>query len=286
MKLEGLTSDQWELIHSHPEKTKQGILRWFKGVPYPCRAYFDGLNDPNFHLRALGALGIVKKFLVNLGYLANLVIPRTFKLKKWEEFLKKITDLCTYPQLDEFLVKDDEWSEPVWEIGKFIKIFLIGIGFNEEICYQFSRVIMCFLEFDQAYRYRLQDLIGETSKQALTRPRREIKRLYRILVARDIFMPGKMWGIFERVEKFVTPLLFILLIPKFRKAFDKAVEAVDLEKIKFNDNDRFHFAFWRGYDFEGKSFEQRFNPYAEIYKNAPYRKKESPQVTANFLLGE
>ncbi len=239
--------------------------------------YYDRLNDPQYGLRALERLGLVKKFILSFAYAP--VLPSLNK-RKWEEFLLRIVEMCVH-QLDEFLVKDDEWSEPVWEIGKGIRIFLEEIGFKQ-IATPAAKIFMCVLEFDNAYRYRAQDLIGEYRLKEP--PRKEIKRLLELLNKRDL--PEKGWSTYGKFKKLITPILWLLLIPKFKRAFKKAIEAVDLNKVRFDNNDRFHFAFWRGYDYEGKTWAERYEPYAEIYKNAPFRKKENPYETAKFLLGE
>lgn len=277
MKLKDLTANSWDFIISHPEKKEQGVWLWYKGVPYPRRVYYDRLNDPNYGLRALEKLGLVKKFILSLFHFPG--IPFLSK-KAWNKFLLRIAEMSRH-QLSEFILQDDEWSVPVWELGKLIRIFLEEIGFKDS-AFILSQIVMCGLEFDNAWRYRAQDIIGEYNINE--KPRKELKRLFNILKKRDLIGVGKQWNVYERVDKVLQPLLWILLVPKINKAFKKAIESVDLKKIQFDDNDRFHFAFWRGYDYEGKTFEQRFEPYAEMYKNAPFRKKEDPYELTKFLI--
>ena len=284
MRLNELTSEKWEFIRDRVEPQKQGVYIYYKGVPYPCRAYFNPLNDPNHNLRALNALGMVKKFFLSLFYAP--VIPRTFNLKKWERFLESSLLMCQW-HLFEFLAEDNEWSVPVWEIGKMVRVFLETLGFNSDIAYLAARIVMCIFEYDQAYRYRLQDLLRESSKRLMQNPRKEIKRLFQLLIDRDIMDEGKQWNIYGRAEKFIKPLLLVLLIPKFKNAFLKAIDGLDFENIKLDINDRYHVSFWRGYDFFGQDFDTRYQFFLDTHKKEfpPYRKREDPNLTANFMLG-
>lgn len=285
MRLNELTSDNWEFIADREVKTQQGILRYFKGIPYAYRMYYSRLNNPNYLLRALDALAVVKKFILAFTYFP--VVPRTLSLKKWEEALSKILAICDH-QLGQFLIKDDEWSSPVWEIGKFIKLFVEKF-FSKEIAYICSRIVMAIFEYDVAWRYRVQDVAGEVKD--FTNPRKELKRLYLIWVKREqdgIKETRDTWNTYDRAKKLLTPLLWLLLIPKVKKAFKETVKQIDFNKIKMDDNDRYYVSFWHGYSFGGKNFDTRYQFFLDTHKGdfPPFRKKEDPELTAKFMLGE
>lgn len=274
----GITSEQWEFIIDHEEKLPQGIHLWYKGVPYPRRVFHNRLFDPNFFLRCLDALGQVKKFLFALTFLTKVVFPRTLKIKKYELFLTKIYALIDW-QLAEFWIKDDEFSIPVWEIGKGVRKFLEEIGLGN-VAYQYSRVLMMILEFDCAYRYRVQDLIGETTKEILQKPRQEIKRLM------DIYNEREGFGAREKMNT-INLLGYALWIPKIKKAFLTALNEVDLDKIKFDINDRYHISWWRGYDYMGQDFDTRYQFFLDTHKGdfPPFRKRDEGSVN-DFLTGD
>lgn len=287
MKLDSLTSEHWVFIIDRPEKLKQGIHLWYKGVPYPRRVFHSRLKDPNFFLRTLNALGTVKKNISIIGDLAKLVVPYRFGFKKYEPFLKDFLFSQIWV-LDEFLIKDDEYSVPVWEIGKLVKRFLLNLGFSDEVCQNATTIVMMILEFDNAYRYRFQDLFGETNKEKLQNLIKEIERIFKIYLDRELqYKDLKDWGARGKFYK-VYMLRYMFYIPKFKKAFLKALEDVDLDKIKFDINDRFHFSFWRGYDYEGKNFDERYQFFLDTFKGdfPPFIKRESPQKIVDFMTGE
>lgn len=287
MRLKDITSEKWEFIIDHAEKLDQGVNLWYKNVPYPRRIYWDFANDPNYTLWVLKSLGTVKKTFFALIHLKGVVFPYRFNVKKYESFLEHLSMVIDW-NLQEYYLQDKDYSVPVWEIGTFIQNFLSYIGINIDLSGAFARFARMFLEFDNAYRNKLQDLAGVVDMDILKKyPRKEIKRVLDIYLDRNIWYKGDMnFGARARITRVIDLLLLLLLIPKVKRAFIKALETIDIEKIKFNDNDRFHVSYWIGYNFEGKEFEERFKPYEEIFKNATYRKREDPQKIASFMTGE
>ena len=282
MQINKITSENWQFKIDHAEKMPQGIHLWYKGVPYPRRVMHSKDWQTNHFLRVLDALGNVKKYLFAITYLKGLVIPITFDIKKYEVFLHHSYQLFKW-NLEEFYINQDEYSVPVWEMGKFIQTFLIKIGLNEEIALNYTKIAMMILEFDCAYRYRVQDLAGETNKELLKNPRKELKRLLEIYSNRES-NKDPHGGARAKITK-IDILRQLFFIPKLKNAFLAALKEIDIEKIQFDDNDRFHISFWKGYDFEGKTFDERFTPWEEVYKTIPFEKRDDQQIINNFLLG-
>lgn len=278
MDLNNITAEPWQFIIDHAEKLPQGINVWYKGVPYPRRVYYDENRDLNFTLRVLEALGTVKKYLFALVYLKGVVIPRTLKIKKYEVFLIHLYKQFEWT-LGDFYIKDEEYSVPVWEIGKLVENFLINLGLIGWLAKGYTRIIMMFLEFDCAYRYRAQDLLSLVEQI----DRSNLEYILKVYNQREghYFEDGAR----SRINQPIKLLRLLLLLPKFSRALKKAQEGVDFGKIRFDKNDRFHFSFWQGYDFESKTFEERFKPYEDLYKTIPFKKRDDPEKIANFMVG-
>lgn len=272
------TSEQWEFIIDRPEKQRQGVWLYYKGVSYPRRVYWSNINDPNYTLRALNALGTVKKYIFSLSYILDFALPRTLNVKKYETFLRRIGAMCTWT-LDEFLIKDEEWSEPVWEIGKFVRQFLEALGLSKDVALEYSKIVMCILEFDNAYRYRIQDLLGLVHRLN----RRTLKYVLTEYKKRE-GLPGAA----QKIDKIGALLGWLLWIPKISKALEKAHKGVDFNKIGLDINDRYHTSFWRGYDYGGKNFDERYQFFLDTHKGdfPPFKKRINPEDTAKFMLGE
>lgn len=282
MRLDKISSENWQFIRERTEKLSQGVLVWYKGVPFPRREYFNNLNDINFSLRCLNALGEVKKYLFALTHLKGVVAPITLNIKKYETFLYNLGVQFEWT-LGEFFIKDNEYSVPVWEIGKFVENFLVNLGLTR-VAKQYARLVMMILEFDNAYRYRVQDMFSAVDVR-LWGKSEWINKALEIYLQREILRPHEEeFGARGKIIK-LRLLKYILWIPKVNKAWRKAAESIDYEKVFFDKNDRFHISYWKGYNFEGKTFEQRFSVVEKIFKTIPFQKREDPKKLANFMLG-
>jgi len=95
-----------------------------------------------------------------------------------------------------------------------------------------AEVIAHCLQYDNAYRFRLQLLASETSKEALLRnPRKELALLLSNLKKRE---SQNIYVKFERVFGIARTLL---LLPPFRSAFKKLLKSLDFDKIQLDEAD-------------------------------------------------
>ena len=146
---------------------------------------------------------------------------------------------------DKFL-PEDKFSQPVQEIHRCLNLY-----FPNNI-----KVFISFiLEYDMAYRYRIQDVLSELNKYELMRnPRKEIMRLMGILVRREKTSPGmgQKW----RVMKWIMGiyLFFDRGLVKRTKSF---LYKLNINEIRASREDRYWMATYTEYDFNDKTFEQR-----------------------------
>lgn len=285
MKLENITSESWTFIPVRTEKLSQGTHLWYKECPYPRRVFNDPNWGPNHFLRVLEKLGIVKKYIFALTFLKNIVIPRTLNIKKWEPFLENLAIQIDWT-LAEFYIKDNEYSVPVWGIGIFIKRFLEELGLNKNLARVYAKIAMMILEFDNAYRYRIQDMFGAVDMELfLYNPSKWIKKALEIYTERELTNKNDInFGARGKILK-MEFLVKILWIPKIKKAWKKAASEITYGNICFGDDDRFHISYWVGYNFEGKTFEQRFKPVEHIFEKIPFQKRDDRNEINNFLIG-
>lgn len=286
MSLKNTTSELWEMVIDYAQVQPQGVLLYYKGIPFPRRVYYDKRNDPNYFLRVLYALGTIKKTFYSLFYLKSAVIPYRFTIKGYEPFLTKLWEISKW-NLDGFYIKDEEFSVPVWELGKFIQRFLWELGLGMDLSASYARLAMMILEFDNAYRYRVQDLFGAVHQGWFVfNPKVWFKKALEAYLQREILhQDNPEWGARGKIARSLKLMSWAMYLPKVRKAWQKAAENIIYENILFDQNDRCHFSFWHGYDFEGKTFEERYAPYKKMFEAAPYRKRDDPKIYNNFLTG-
>lgn len=144
-------------------------------------------------------------------------------------------------------------------------IFLVRIGVNQTVASNTAKIFAHVFEYDDAYRYRIQDLANATSSEAMAEnPRREIKKLMNILRERELYNQV-VQPKFEIASKL---LLIALLIPKYKKAFIEAIQG-QIERMQPDKGDWYWMCMRGDYDFGGLSYAERhklFTQYPEQIK--------------------
>ena len=237
-----------------------GIFRYLSGVngikmKYPRKGF------P--FTEASSATNRVKRYLMthlnlmrgNWLYAASLL--RRKNLSMWfEEF-----NMFSYGAMMHIYLQDIRYQKPCREIRKFVEVFMDELGMKNA-SKGFALNVATILEYDNAYLLRIQDLANETSKEQIVNgPIKELKRLLKILQQRDPTRPKLV----AKAEKLLFILRIGVLIPAFRRAFVKAMHAIDFENIKMDEGDKHEVMTWKGYDFLGKSFEDRIKEYLDMY---------------------
>lgn len=155
-------------------------------------------------------------------------------------------------------------------------VFLTEYGIDRDVAESFAEVFATLIEYDNAYRYRIEDLTSETYKEKLLRsPIKEVQRLVLIHKDREPSHGGMTQ---EKVAVLGKLLSYVLLIPSIRRAFKKALLASDFARFQLDDADRYHTLLWSDYNFTGKSIDERIEIYKEIHKDGlPRRITYTPQ---------
>jgi len=205
----------------------QGIQVFVKGAMFPKK----GFPTPE----AVWSANQAKRLLIE-----SLKLPFLFlhSLKKLLSVYNSIALQAVRP-----FILNDEYMTPVGqEIKSYAYVFLLHLGLEkrtltqQKISSDFADIIGFMIDIDDAYRYRIQDIASETTAEELiAKPIREIRRLTKIIIARD--SPG-VASKFQRVS---TILQLALLIPRFRKAFKKTLSENFLffRKLQYTQADEY-----------------------------------------------
>jgi len=211
----------------------QGLLRYVEGAPYPAK----GVPTPN----AIFAINQVK----TLVKLASKYSPFLILVKK--ETLLKDFNLLFDKLFQPYIIKEEYLCPTAFYTQRFITNFLMNLGLDPQI----SQTTAHILEYDDAYRYRFQDIINEADlSQLQISPRKEIKRLINIYKQREENQVVK-----DKLEKLITPILYLLLIPKVKKAFIQAIPHI--KGIRPDPADLYWMSIRNDYLFGGKTYEER-----------------------------
>jgi hypothetical protein len=137
------------------------------------------------------------------------------------------------------LLKDECLTNFSRETKRFIEVFVSKLGLTGGD--QLAIIVSNLIDYDNAYRLRLEDVLSETSKYRLLKnPRKEIRRLVGILKERETLRCEiKNTNIHYKFK--VTAWLFslALLIPKFNRAFKEAIEQSNFENFQYDEIDMY-----------------------------------------------
>lgn len=230
------------------------ILAYFKGHPVPRK----GMPWPE----AVMTGNQIKKMLM---LMLTIVEIRKGLTKFLESFLYGFCKLADeiYMGLERvpYLKKEyyNSTSKGVWDLSFF---FFTELSVSVETANHFGKVIATILENDDAYRMPIVDIMSEFTKEEIIKdPRGFVKK------AADIFEARSDNGEFKgKVQKFSRLIRFILLIPRFKKAFRKAFEKVDLSLLQYDEYDEYWALGRKGYDAKGIPFEHRFDQWQLMIK--------------------
>ena len=218
----------------------RGVVKHIIGCKYPQY----GWAEPN----ALFATNQAKRLINHSIRIAKRkeFIPTVilFLLKSYKKKIEFINDiLISYNELAlralSPYIMHPHYLQPVSRnVLAFVTKFLISLGIDQKVANDTGNIMASIIEFDNAYRFRLQDVIGE-------------KNMFDTYLERDHeVVAGKF--------KPLRPLIKILLKRKwFKKALDEALEHINIEEMKLDEADRFWVAQRPDYNFFGKTLEER-----------------------------
>ncbi len=139
------------------------------------------------------------------------------------------------------------------EIGAFTYDFCVKYGINSNESGMVANIIRAIFEYDDAYRYRLQDIFSETSKNVLIyNSRKEITRLVGIMCTRERFV-----DVVPKIKRFSRLISLFLLSPRIKKAFKSAILASAFNKLQLDEADKYWCSLRGDYDYFGTKYEDR-----------------------------
>lgn len=243
-------------MYDHVEYRDDGIYLFFKGMKYPAKGFL--------YPAAVASNGIAKRMLISQIRLLSrnpIALLPLIRTKNLEQFLHEYWTSANVV-LSPYFLKDKFYCLPVKEIRKFVEVFLMTLGVNETDAKETAKTVGHHIEYDQAYRYRVEDLATVvTQDELLNNPRQAFHKIIQALADRDPDRPH-----LTRKFKMVIDLLSLALwIPKYRRAYQTAIKAIDFTKIQMDEADRYHTLRMKGYNFGGRTIEDRIQEYIKIH---------------------
>lgn len=223
---------------------KKGALTYLKGRYMPMRIYpnHDSVMISGvfkkiipYSFRILSRTGIFGK----IGFVLSV---------KW---LIKLYIEIVYFALQNYFLQTQYYSQPVREIYRVLT-GLVDDKLKDIICY--------YVEYDMAYRYRLQDILACLDKEALKKkPIVELKRLLDILCKRESY-PDKMedYGMAKKWKRIFSFVFWVMVFnSKIKKLIVDILLNINLEEVAFSEEDICWTNYYEDYNFRGMNYQQR-----------------------------
>ena len=190
-------------------------------------------------------------------------MPRKFKVKILESFLYWYLQVANV-HLEPHYLADRFYIDINRELRVFIIKFLREYGVSTDIACQFALAIITIIEYDSAYRFRIEDILSETTKEKLmTNPIKEFQRLVGILAERD--SRTHLVAKFQRVAWIFKYVFWFI-----KKPFLAALKETNLVKMQYDEIDRYQVCHWSGYNFFGETIEERVKKYKKVQLKKSY----------------
>ncbi len=223
----------------------KGIEVYYKDTPFPRKGWPFG--------RAVVAVNIVKRLTTEfLKLYPKLGLLTLSPIRTLEKLLVSFNTISS-KLIAEFVIKKELMTPCSSELQTLTEKFLTELGVSHETSVGFARYFSTLIEYDNAYRYRIEDICSETNECNLyNSPVRETKRLFQIYRQRE-----KCLYITDTLAKLVSLASLILLIPKIKHTFRYAILQVKWERLRLDDADKYWCRQRPDYDFWGESVEVR-----------------------------
>jgi len=227
----------WKTIEIH--KRNGYVEQVLEDAEFPRKGYCSP--------EGMFACNQVKRIFVSAFKLYPIFILSNKKL------INIFNDIC-YKILSPHIVVYNEITPMAQEVRDILKSFLIKINIEEQDAKIFAELISTIIDYDDAYRFRVQDLMVETTKtELIKRPITEIKWIIKKAMERDF--PD----VAIKFKRIGTLLTLLLLIPKYRKAFRETIEESHFDKMYPDKADWYWMCQREDYKFGGYTNEQRKN---------------------------
>lgn len=200
-----------------------------------------------------------------LAFSAFIFLPFKYKIKiieRWLDGWSGYGMLVMEPRLMEIKY----YTEFSRELYRFTDVFLKSLGISKIVSERTAWIMAEIMERDNAYRWRAEDIMTETSAEKLTKdPIGEINRLLKLLLERE----QKSIKLPKTFSSFAKMLRFVMYLPRFRRAWNKALKEVDFKNFQFDDIDRHQVMQFAGYNFFGIPVETRKQAWNNLYNGNP-----------------
>lgn len=226
----------------------QGYLRYFKGEVLPMK----GFPTP----QAIHELNKLKKMLLEILKNINPIILLGLVFVNKNKLVQSFNDVfdktfVTYG-VRYHLIVPEYLCKAAYSFYTFTHRFVVDLGVEDTLAKKFALNLAQFVEYDDAYRYYIQDGVTAVNINDLVEyPQKTLRFMVSLWVERL----GEKYRVALKMDKIVKPFVYLLYVPKFKKAFTNNAHL--LEGMRFDEADIAWTNRRSDYMFRGIPFEER-----------------------------
>jgi len=222
---------------------------------YGCSFLFKGHSDPELTATLKRALIETIKLFMKIPFVFVIPYFALFRRKATKAIMKwfaYIYAVAINPSGRKNRILDEkEFNIFPREILRVGSVFADRIKDDELKGYVLKFIKFCatVIECDNAYRYRIQDILSNWDKSKNST--KEVGRLFDLMISRETSVPYKM-----RVFKKAT-MSVLYMSRGSRKFLSQIINEIDFKKIEMDESDRYFSLLIHGYNTKGWSLEDR-----------------------------
>ena len=202
------------------------------------------------------------------------LLPNVITRRLWKSLIQQYVIEFAYDMTLPHALVDKRYCRSVRELRRAgLKVVDEKYSADKNILVPFLETFASIMQWDNAHRYRFQDVAGELDKNAFEKnPSKEINRLVHIQVSRE-----RGWH--ETKGRYViagAAMRFLMFFnPYVKRLLKDLVRETNLDEVKLDEGDDYHNLMRPDYDVHGWPMELRQNKFLKIrdeyYKNNPTR---------------
>ena len=253
----------------HVPLYKEGVFTWFRGAQYPFKGYIypsavNAVHNVKRILRMQIELALYPPMVITLGIIS--CIP--FLKYKFLSFFAERFIFTANTVLEQYYIFPYRFCRVGRELHRAGAAFASGLNLSEFVPRHnfptFFKILCMIFEYDNSYRYRGQDLLGEFNRKNLgDNPMREILRVWDLGIERELDENTKCKR--KMFKKMIWLLLFFY--PQIKNKIAEFLLIMNFEEAKLDEGDLYDCAHRSGYDFGGMNLDKRIeNRFKQEYR--------------------
>lgn len=261
-----------------------GMFTHMVNVPYPKKGFpiseCVAANNTVKRVTLMLFKNLASKNLLG-AYVGFFLTPWKYKLNFVENLIEdylRVTEWVYEP----YFLKEKYYMKEAKELAKWVYWFLFYLGIKETLCKRISEIVKPLIEYDDTYRFRVEDLISVMIlKNLLASPSKEMRRVAMIYQERARDFEGNSTK--KKFEAFFKVLGLGLRIPRVKSAFIKSLNHVDLQNIQLDKADYYHTMQMEDYNYRGKDYKTRYAEFISFHNGKPPKmmKVENGQILSD-----